>query len=149
MRAAAEAANRRSASRERARLFYAGGTRGTAGVLMQHVARQGAWNVQRVATLLDVCDLLDDTEPEAIVAVWTGEIETKTGVAVIRGHPRGRNVPVILIGSPAGDGPPVPSTPVKGVLCLPRSLGWRTFLLCLGELLKAAHRRAATEPLTP
>ncbi|HWB07317.1 MAG TPA: hypothetical protein VG796_30105 [Verrucomicrobiales bacterium] len=119
--------------------MFAGPLEGTAAVLIEHLITRGEWQVSVVSSMEEAEDLLGSVFPDVLVAVWTSHGKMKSRVTALRSHPAGQRLPVILIGTPPEGGNSRPYEPVRGVLCLPRPLNWRTLLLCLEEHRRALH----------
>lgn len=123
-------------------ILIAGPVTGPLEVLTRHLATQETWAVERVPDSLTPVEGLDRCAPDLLLMVWTDEPTLKLQVAAIRHHANGRRLPTIVVGSPPKNATGHPVQPVRGLLCLPRPLKWRTLLLCLDEHLRAIRRRS-------
>jgi hypothetical protein len=103
---------------------------------------QGDWEITLAPSLEEAEFRLQSTAPDVLIALWTDRSEMKTRVTGIRHHAAGCQLPLILIGTPPEENGTSPYQPVRGVLCLPRPLKWRTLMLCLEEHLRALRRRS-------
>jgi hypothetical protein len=128
----------------RPRLLVVGPQDGALAVLVRHLEAQADWDIDCLETLAQAADRLGDLCPDVLLAVWAADEPVKERVQSIRDHRAGQALPVILLGSPVREGVTSPVQPVRGVLCLPGPLKWRTLLLCLEEHLRAlaGHHRA-------
>ena len=135
---------REGVAKGRPRLVFAGTAEGMLGVLIQHLTQQGVWDISQTGSLEVAESRLETLAPDVLAAVWTEEPEMKARVSAIRHHEAGSQLPIILIGTPPhGKCGSSPHQPVRGVLCLPRPLKWRTLFLCLDEHLRALQNRPA------
>lgn len=120
----------------RPRLLVAGAQTGSLSVVTWHLIHEGHWEVRTVPSFEAVESILGAGLPDLILAVWTDDAVARAQVSAIRHHPSGHALPVLFVGHPPRPGESVPVQPVRGVLCLPHPLKWRTLLVCLEE-----HRR--------
>lgn len=120
----------------RPRLLVAGAQTGSLSVVTWHLIHEGHWEVRTVPSFEPVATILEAGLPDVILAVWSDDSSARAQVSAIRQHPSGHALPVLFVGCPPRAGQSVPVQPVRGVLCLPHPLKWRTLLVCLEE-----HRR--------
>lgn len=125
------------------RLLAVGAQEGIFSVLTKHLDHQGDWDIHCEPSLPEARAQLSTTAPDLILAVWSDGHDLRSLVSAIRRQMNGYHLPVIIAGCPPPDGITTPFQPVRGVLCLPRPLKWRTLLLCLNEHLRACRRRAS------
>ncbi len=126
------------------RLLVAGPRGGVLDVLVHHLAGEGRWSVETAPSPEQARLLLREVRPDVLLATWAGDWRTEGAMTAwldaVRRQQLGPRLPVVLLGTPALAGA-TPMQPMRGVLCLPRPLKWRTLFLCLDEHWRAWNCR--------